>query len=254
MVLFYSIMLFIMGCVFGSFFYVVGTRLPEEKSLIKPGSHCIFCNHKLAFFELIPIFSYLFLRGRCRYCHEKLSKEYILYELLTGILFLLSFAKFGFTYEFFVALIVSSLVVLIFITDFRYMIILDSPLVVSSLFLFILKVVYFSWKTAFMGIVSGFLTFLVMLFVGKIGDIVFKKESLGGGDIKFSFVIGMILGFKYAMVALVFSTFLALPYAVGSLLLKKDNEVPFGPFLVGSVFIVFFFLEKFQYIFYLFYH
>ena len=88
------------------------------------------------------------------------------------------------------------------------------------------------------------------MFIGKVGDWLFKRESLGGGDIKFSFVMGALLGYKYAIVALVFSTFLALPYAVGSMLLKKDNEVPFGPFLASSVAIVYFFIEKFQYLFY----
>ena len=63
-------MLFILGCILGSFFYVVGTRLPQEESLIRPASHCTFCGHKLAFFELVPIFSFLFLRGKCRYCHH----------------------------------------------------------------------------------------------------------------------------------------------------------------------------------------
>ncbi len=241
-------MLFILGCILGSFFYVVGTRLPQEESLIRPASHCTFCGHKLAFFELVPIFSFLFLRGKCRYCHQKLSKEYLLYEFVTGLLFLIGFLKFHYSYEFFVFLIISSLLVLIFITDFKYMIILDSPLVVSIVFLFILKTIYYSFQNALMSLGSGFLSFLVMLFIGKIGEILFKKEALGGGDVKFSFVIGMILGFSYSMIALVFSTFLALPYALGCLFLKKDKEVPFGPFLVGSVFIVFLFLEKFQYI------
>lgn len=246
----YAVFAFILGSIFGSFYYVVGTRLSNGKSLIKPGSHCTYCNHNLRFYELIPILSFLFLRGKCRYCHQKLSKEYIIYELLTGVLFLVSYWKFGLSYEFFTSLIISSLLVLIFITDFKYMIILDSPLVVSAIFLFLLQWFYLGLQTALLGLFYGFLSFLTMLFIGKIGNILFKKESLGGGDIKFSFIMGMILGFRFAMVALVFSTFLALPYAVASMLLKKDNEVPFGPFLVSSVFIVFFFFEKFQYILY----
>lgn len=243
-----AIFIFVLGCVFGSFFYVVGTRLPKEESLIHPGSHCTFCHHKLGVFDLIPIFSYLFLRGKCRYCHHKLSLGYLFSELATGLLFLLSYLKFSISYEFFVMLIISCLLVLIFITDFKYMIILDSPLVVSIIFLFVLKIVYFDIKTAFLGLGAGFLSFLTLLFIGKMGDLLFKRESLGGGDIKFAFVMGMLMGYEYAMIAFVFSNFLALPYAVGSLLLKKDNEVPFGPFLVSSVAIVYYFIEKFQYI------
>lgn len=245
-----AICIFVLGCVFGSFFYVVGTRLPNGESFVRPGSHCTFCNHKLGVLDLVPIFSYLFLRGKCRYCHEKLSVGYLFSEVFTGILFLLAYLKFSISYEFFVMLIISSLVVLIFITDFKYMIILDSPLVVSIVLLFALKFIYFDIQTAFLSLFFGLLSFLTMLFIGKVGDLLFKRESLGGGDIKFSFVMGMLLGYKYAIVALVFSTFLALPYALGSMFLKKDNEVPFGPFLVGSVAIVYYFIEKFQYIFY----
>ncbi len=246
----YALYVFVVGCIFGSFYYVVGTRLANGESLIKPGSHCTYCQHKLSGRDLVPIFSFLFLKGKCRYCKHPLSKEYLIYEIFTGVLFLISYLKFSISYEFFVMLIISSLLVLIFITDFKYMIILDSPLVVSIVLLFGLQWIYFDFYTALFHLFYGFLTFLMMLFVGKIGDTLFKKESLGGGDIKFSFVIGMIFGFKFAMLTLIFSTFLAFPYAVGSMLLKKDHEVPFGPFLVSSVFIVYFFFEKFQYAFF----
>ncbi len=261
----------IIGCVFGSFFYVVGTRLPNNESLIKPASHCTFCKEKLKWFELFPIVSFLLLKGKCRYCQHKLSKEYILYEVFTCLLFIICYLKFGISYEFFVSIILASLMVLIFITDFKYMIILDSPLVVASILLFLLKYIYFGWNEVFFSFLCGLFTFLVMLFIGKIGNILFHKESLGGGDIKFSFVMGIILsygifdcshlfwciisillGSKVSIMALIFSTFLALPYALGSLLLKKDNAVPFGPFLVSSTFIIFFFFEKFQYILYAF--
>ena len=250
--MFYTVLLFVFGCVMGSFFYVVGTRLPNNESLIKPGSHCTYCDSLLKWYELIPILSYIGLKGKCRNCHHKLSKEYLIYEILTGTLFLICYLKFGFSYEFFVSLILSSLLVLIFITDFKYMIILDSPLVVSAILLFGFRLYYFGITNALINIVHGFLSFLIMLFIGYIGKILFKREALGGGDIKFSFVLGMTLGFKYGLMALIFSTFLALPYAVGSMLLKKDNEVPFGPFLVSSAFIIYFFLEKFQFILYLF--
>ena len=243
-----SLCIFVLGCIFGSFYYVVGMRLSNNESLISPRSHCTYCKHVLGILDLIPIFSFLFLKGRCRYCKKKLSVEYLLYELLTGFLFLISYLKFSYSYSFFVMFIISSLLVLIFITDFNYMIILDSPLLFSVSFLVVLQFIFYDFNMVLFSLLYGLLSFLTMLLIGKLGDFLFKKESLGGGDIKFSFVMGMILGYKYAIVALVFSTFLALPYALGSMLLKKDSEVPFGPFLVSSVAIVYFFLEKFQYI------
>ena len=84
-----------------------------------------------------------------------------------------------------------------------------------------------------------------MYLIKLIGDKLFKKESLGGGDIKLSFVIGFVLGFRLSLLALILSSFLALPYSVASLKLQKNNEVPFGPFLVSSLFIIFLFQDKF---------
>lgn len=246
--MYYIIILFILGAIMGSFYYVVGTRLPNNESLLKPRSHCTACNYNLKWYELIPILSFIGLRGKCRECHQKISMEYLLYEILTGYLFAISYVKFGISYEFFVSIILASLVILILITDFKFMIILDSPLVISAICLFGLRWYYFGITNAFVNVGYGFAGFLFMLFIGYIGKMLFNREALGGGDIKFSFIIGMVLGYKYALMALIFSTFLALPYAVGTMLLKKDNEVPFGPFLASSVFIIYFFLEKFQYI------
>ena len=84
-----------------------------------------------------------------------------------------------------------------------------------------------------------------MLFIKIIGDKIFKRESLGGGDIKFAFIIGLTLGFQLGLCALILSTFLALPYSCAALMLKKNNEVPYGPFLASSLFIVFTFSTKF---------
>ncbi len=243
-----SLLIFITGAIFGSFFYVVGTRLPNNESLIKPRSHCTNCKHALKFYELIPILSYLVLRGRCHKCKQKISLKYLIYEIFTGTLFLISYLKFNISYEFFISLIISSLVVLIFITDFQYMIILDSPLIVAFVLVFILKWTYFDLDEALFSLVGGILAFITMLLIRQIGNIVFKKESLGGGDIKFFFLPGMILGYKFAIISLVLSTFIALPYAVAMMFLNKDSELPFGPFLVSSLFLVFYFGEKFQYL------
>lgn len=253
MEVFYYIMFFVMGSVLASFYCVVGTRLSEGKSLIKPGSHCIACNHLLKWYELVPIFSFLFLRGKCRYCQEKIPIHTFLCEIATGVLFVISYAVFGFSYSLWVALILTSLMILIFVSDFNYMIILDSPLVISGILMFILKLGYYDLEYALLGIRDGVIMFLFMLLIGFIGAKVFKREALGGGDIKLAFIMGLSLNLEYALMALVLSTFLALPYAVISLITKSNHEVPFGPFLIAATWIVFFYLEKFSYILQLFY-
>lgn len=253
MTIYFSIVIFIFGIIMGSFYNVLATRLPIGKSIIKPGSHCDACDHKLKWYENIPLISYIIQKGKCKNCGTQISFDVFLSELATGVLFLFSYLYFGISYNFFIMLILSSLCVIIFVSDFKYMIILDSPLIISGVLVLILKIVYYGYKTIIPTLVSGIITFLVMLLVGFIGKKMYKRDALGGGDIKLSFIIGMILGVQVAMVSLIFSTFLALPYALATIVLKKDSEVPFGPFIVSSLFIVFLYYDKFYNIVKLFY-
>lgn len=248
-----AIILFILGIIMGSFYAVVATRLPQKKSIVKPGSHCDFCNKKLKWYENIPLISYIIQGGKCRGCHKLLPFYYFAAELFTGIVFLFAYLYFGISYEFFVSLIISSLAILIFISDFQYMIILDSPLVISIILILILKFIYFKPISLLTSLLSGLVVFLVMLLIGWIGKKMYKREALGGGDIKLSFVIGMVLGIQLSMISLILSTFLALPYALATIILKKDREVPFGPFIITSFFIVFLYADKFYNIVRLFY-
>jgi len=242
---FILIILFIIGSVFGSFFYVVGTRLPKGESIVSPGSHCENCNHSLKWYELIPIISYIIQGGKCRKCKSKISFTYTLIEIITGLLFAISFYLYGFSYEFYACIIILSLLVLIFITDFKYMIILDSPLIISSVLILLLKWYFFGIKTMLLSLLSGVIIFALMFAVLKIGNIIFKRESLGGGDVKLSFVIGVVLGFKLSLASLILSSFLAFPYAFAVMYLGNDKELPFGPFLASSMVIIFLFMDKF---------
>ena len=97
-----------------------------------------------------------------------------------------------------------------------------------------------------LSLLSGIVLFLLMLIIGFIGKKIFKKEALGGGDIKLAGIIGLILGLRLGLVSIILSSLLALPYAVAALLLNKDNEVPYGPFLIASMAIVFLFMDKFN--------
>lgn len=239
------IVLFMFGAVFGSFFYVVGSRLPKNESILKPGSHCEYCNHELKWYELIPIISYLIQFGKCRKCKKHITFTYCLIEIVTGLLFVIAYMLYGISYEFFAALILFSLLILIFVSDFKYMIILDSPLVIASILILGLKWCYFGFKTFGLSLISGILIFGLMFLILKIGNWVFKKESLGGGDVKLSFVIGVVLGFKLSLAALILSSFLAFPYAFAVVYLGNKKELPFGPFLAAALTIVFLFTDKF---------
>lgn len=240
-----KILSFILGTIMGSFYLVLGTRLPKGEDVVKSRSRCDNCKKILKWYNLIPLVSFIVQKGKCSSCGQKISSEHFFAEIFTGLLFLLTSIYFSFGYNYLTGLIIVSLMVIIFISDFKYMIILDSPLVVSVVLIIILKLIYFGFKTTIYSIISGLILFLIMLLIEKLGSLILKKDSLGGGDIKFAFLMGLTLDVKLGIVALVLSTFLALPYAVASVKIMKSHEFPYGPFLAGALFIVFFHLDKF---------
>lgn len=246
MYVFNGIMCFILGSVLASFYGVMACRLPLNKSIVKPRSHCDYCNHPLAFYELIPILSYLFLKGRCSSCHQKLSKTMIITEIGLGLSFALSYFYYGFSYNFLISLFLFSLFDLIFLTDIKYMIILDSPLLISAIGIFLLEWFFYGLSFAFSRIIAGIILFFFMYFIGILGKFLFKREALGGGDIKLSFLFGLVLGLSHGLMALTLSTFLALPYATFNLYSSHTNELPYGPFLISALCLVFFFYDKFS--------
>lgn len=235
-----EIMFFIIGLIFGSFYNVVGLRLPNNESIIKPGSHCPKCKHKLSWYENIPVISYIFLRGKCKSCKQKISFIYPAIELLTGILFLSSYLVFGLTYDCAIAIILSSLVSIIFVSDSKYMIINDSPLLISGIIIVIIKIINEGLKEGLYSILSGLLIFGIVYALMLLGDFLFKRESLGGGDIKLSFIAGLSLGPVLGIFYIILASFLAFPYAMYISVKGEEGMLPFGPFLATSMLLLYF--------------
>lgn len=231
MEIFYKIMFFIIGAVMGSFFHVVATRLSNDESIIKPGSHCPKCNHYLKWYENIPIISYLLLRGKCSKCKSKIPLSYIVVEIVTGLLYAACYHSFKFSFDLIIALIFVSTLVTVIVSDIEYMIILDEVLIFSTLLLAILYIFGKGLEVAAYHIYSGVGAFLAMYAIKWIGDKAFKKESLGGGDIKLMFLFGMVLGLPMSICTIFLATFIAFPVALIILFSDKENIIPFGPFL-----------------------
>lgn len=240
MTLYFTIVAFIFGIVFGSFYNVVAYRLPKGESLVKPASHCTKCNHQLGASELVPIFSYLFLGGKCKNCKSKISPFYTIFELITGLLFALSYLLFGFSIEFFIAIIFSSISVIVFISDYQTMIIPDEVLIVGGILLLICFYIKGGFVLLGDSILNGLIAFGSMFLLKLLGDFLFKKESMGGGDIKLLFIFGLIIGFEMAIISIFLAAFIALPVSLFILFRKKSNIVPFGPFLCMSALIIYF--------------
>ena len=238
MEIYYTIVSFIFGITLGSFYNVVGYRLPREQSLITPSSHCTSCNHKLGILDLFPVFSFLFLGGKCRYCKQKISWFYPFFEFMTGVLFAVSYIIFGATVEFFIAITFISMLLIIIISDYQTMIIPDELLIFGGIILIVLIGINKGLAGLGYSILDGIVAFIIMFLIKKLGDFLFKKESMGGGDIKLMFIFGLVLGLPMTLISIFLASFIGLPISLYILYRKKEHEIPFGPFLAVAAIII----------------
>lgn len=233
----YMMLFFIYGIVFGSFLNVVGLRVPKKESIVAPPSHCTTCNRKLAPLDLIPVFSYLLLRGKCRGCGAKISLIYPFVEFVTGVLFTLAYAMLGFSVELVVALIFITLLVIITVSDIAYMLIPNKVLLPFTIALLGLRILspLTPWWDSLLGAVIGF---GVLLLIGVV-----SKGGMGGGDIKLFFVIGLVLGTLQTLLTLFLAAMVGT--IVGMIILKRKGQgrktpIPFGPSIAAAAIIAYF--------------
>jgi len=240
MKMYFTILTFVFGTLLGSFYNVVGYRLPKGLSLVKPkDSFCPKRNHSLKWYELVPIFSFLIQKGKCRKCKCKISLFYPCIELTTGILFMLSYLKFGFTFEFLISILIASFFVIVIVSDVNFLIIPDEVTIFFSLFIIIINFIAYGIDYGITYILYGFFLFIMMLIIMLFGNFIFKKESLGGGDIKLMFFVGTILNPINGLFHIFLSSFLALPTSIFILLRKNKRAIPFGPFILLSLLIIY---------------
>ena len=229
--IYYGIVIFIFGLILGSFYTVVGERLPEGKSIVNPPSHCPNCNHRLGILELIPVFSFLFLGGKCKKCRSKIPVLSTIIEVLTAMLFLIAYIRFGICIKLFIAIIFISMLVIIIVSDIRYMVICDEVLIIGNILIFILLIISIGFKASMMSLIYGIASLLIMLSIKTLGDIIFKKESMGGGDIKLMFTFGLVLGIPSSVASIFLASFIGLPISLIMMKKNSSHELPFGPYL-----------------------
>ncbi|MFC5712669.1 prepilin peptidase [Thalassorhabdus alkalitolerans] len=230
------------GLTMGSFFNVAGLRVPIGTSVVSPRSHCPSCHTPLTFVDLIPFFSYFFLKGKCRTCRNSISLFYPLIELSTGFLFLSSWLVFGFTWELALSLVFLSMCMIITVSDLAYMIIPDKVLLTAGgvLLFFRMSVAPLDpWWGPFAGAFTGFVLLYVIALVSNGG--------IGGGDIKLFAVLGLMFGWKEVL--LVFFLSICIGSMIGGLgmitgRVAKGKPLPFGPFIVLGALICLFSGEK----------
>ena len=230
--------IFIFGTIMGSFLNVLAVRLSNDESILYPRSHCCNCNHKLKWYELIPIVSYVIQKGKSRCCHTIIPISYLVVEVVTGILYCTAYHSFGFSSELIISLIFISSLIVIIISDIEYMIILDEIIALSCILIIILNWILFGLEVTVNSVISGILAFVTMYMIKIIGDKLFKRESMGGGDIKLMFLSGLVIGYPLSICSIFLATFIAFPIAIYLLISRKDNLIPFGPFLAMATILI----------------
>ena len=225
---YYLVVFFILGCVMGSFYQVIGDRLPRGESLVRPKySYCPNCKKRLKWYELIPIFSYIIQLGKCRKCKKSISPMYPFVEIVTGALFAVSYYSFGLTYELIISLTLVSFFSIVIVSDLSYMIIPDEVTVVTALIIIVVNFLNLGFIDGLKSIGYGLITFIFMYSIMLLGNFLFKKESLGGADVKLMFLSGLILPPLLGIIVVFIGSCIALPISLIILLNDKEHMIRF---------------------------
>ncbi|GAB6602936.1 prepilin peptidase [Bacillus cereus] len=221
------------GMVFGSFFMVIAMRVPLGESIITPRSYCHYCKYVLKPKELIPIISFCMQRGRCTNCKRKISILYVVFELVTGMICLLTVYMIGVERELIIVLSLFSLLLIISVTDYIYMLIPNRILAWFACLL-ILECAFIPLVTWIDSIVGSCVIFILLYCMQKI-----YPEGLGGGDIKLLSLLGFIVGLKGIFIVLFLASCFSLCFFGTGLVLKRmkmRTQIPFGPFIsLGAI-------------------
>jgi leader peptidase (prepilin peptidase)/N-methyltransferase len=239
---------FLLGAAIGSFLNVVIDRLPSGNSLVSPSSHCPVCERYLIARDLIPIFSYLYLRGRCRYCKTGIPVKILLVELGTGILFALLYSYYGLSWEFGIVALYCCFFIPLSVIDLERGLLPNKIVYTGIVTALIVASIgsIFSFEPAgitdFLGfelwiidsVLGGATAFVLFLLITVIFQLAFSRSGMGFGDVKLAGLIGLACGFPLVFVALYFAI-LGGAIVAGALLItrikKRKEPIPFGPFL-----------------------
>ncbi len=227
--------LFIFGLIVGSFLNVVIYRVPRGESIVLPPSHCPNCNHRLKWLDLFPVLSFLYLKGRCRYCNAVIGLRYPLVELLTAFLSVLTWWRFGWSLDFGVYLVFVYVLIGIALIDFDHQIIpncLSYPTIVIGT---IFSIFQGRLGEALVGgIIAGGLLLLVALIYPK---------GMGMGDVKYLALVGVFLGLEKALYVLFLGSVFGVLIIMPMMLMKRfvrSQPFAFGPFLVIATLVIMF--------------
>ncbi len=241
MEVFLIIIFAILGLEVGSFLNVCIDRLPQNKSIVFPASHCEACQHKLGAKDLIPVFSYLRLRGRCRYCQASVPRRLFWVELATGVVFALLAWHYGFSPALGIMIFYACLFIVVSVIDLEHGLILNKVVYPSMVVALLLALISRPWLTQWIvpGIanaaIGGAIGFALFLLIALI-----SRGGMGWGDVKLAGLIGLATGFPLVFLSVIMAAILGGIVAVVMVITKKRGRrqtIPFGPFLAVAAMI-----------------
>jgi leader peptidase (prepilin peptidase)/N-methyltransferase len=243
-----SLIVFLFGSMTGSFLNVCILRMPKEESVVFPRSHCLSCKKTIAWFDNLPILSFLVLGAKCRHCRAKISWQYPIIEIITAVLFVVFYRSFSLSPKGFLYLFLSLVLLVQSVIDMRYKIIPDS-LTLPTIVVGLLSSAVFPEIHGSTSHVSGFLRSLAGVLVGggflyaagTIAEWVLKKEAMGGGDVKLLAAIGAVIGWRGVLWTIFVSSLVG---TLGGLYLrfsKGEELIPYGPYLALGAFLYLFY-------------
>jgi len=227
----------LIGLCMGSFLNCAAWRMTHGESVLKGRSHCTICGHELAAKDLIPIISWIASRRRCRYCDEKVSARYIVVEAFTAVIFVAIVLKFGITLLTLEMLALVSILICLTLTDLEDNTIPNSLIIIGI----VLNIIFSLFSGDILGelaraLIGGLSISLPLLIVVLIADKVMKKDTMGGGDIKLFFMIGMYFDWQVNIFILVAACVFGIIFSVISMRGKIEGgkPLPFGPSIAAA--------------------
>lgn len=231
-----TVLFALLGLAVGSFLNVCCDRLPAKQSIVSPPSHCESCGRRLAARDLIPVLSYLWLRGRCRYCGAHIGPRHAVVEVITAVMFGFLAWTYGLSPQLCMALVYACIFLIVFVTDVEHGLILDvvtyPGMVLAFVFAFFWPHSGWPGMGVLSALVGGAIGFLLML-----APYLLSRDGMGGGDVKLAALIGLATGFPQVLVALTLAIipagFLAV-ILLASRRTTRKQAIPFGPFLATA--------------------
>jgi leader peptidase (prepilin peptidase)/N-methyltransferase len=228
----------VLGLCIGSFLIVVALRIPKQQSFIYPPSQCVHCQHKLGVFDLIPVFSFLFLRCRCRYCKTSISLIYPVGESMAAVSFALLAWSIGLQPELLPAFFLAAILTAVTMTDLKYRLIPDKIVLFAVMIGLPLRIWTHPlplWNHLLAMVIGGG----TLYAIAWVSLLLLRKEGMGGGDIKLFTFIGLMLGIKLTLLTLFAASLIGTIFGLIQIMLgrmDRERAMPFGPFIcIGAI-------------------